>query len=90
MHFAFNQYEIYWNNYIFFILVKSTRTHFYYTMKNSEGTEEGLRDDLLKVIDHNQVKQAFLKLCYEYVQISAGTCAKIYISPVLLGVCLFI
>ena len=37
------------------ILVKSTRTHFYFSMKNNVGTEEDFKEDLLKVVDHYQV-----------------------------------
>ena len=42
-----------------YILVKSTRTHFYFTMKSNAGTEDIFREDLLKVTDHYQVQCLF-------------------------------
>ena len=38
------------------LLVKSTRTHMYFCMKNSPASEDDFREDLLTVIDHYQVK----------------------------------
>lgn len=38
------------------ILVKATKTHFYYAMRNHDGSEEGFRKYLLNIIPHYQVK----------------------------------
>ena len=50
------------------VLVKATKTHFYYAMKNHDGTEDGFRKYLLNIIPHYQVNTSFL---YELIHRSS-------------------
>lgn len=41
---------------------KATKTHFYWAMRNNDGTEEGFQQYLLNIVDHYQGKHA---LCHQ-------------------------
>ena len=37
------------------LTAEATKTHFYWAMRNNDGTEEGFQQYLLNIVDHNQV-----------------------------------
>lgn len=61
--------------------MKATKTHFYYAMKNHDGTEEGFHKYLLNAIPHYQVNTPFLyELIYRSSIILFCSNSLLYIS----------
>jgi len=44
------------NNGLVLLAAKPTKTHFYWAMRNNDGTEEGFQQYLLNIVDHYQVQ----------------------------------
>lgn len=44
-------------NVLVLLAAKATKTHFYWAMRNNDGTEEGFQQYLLNIVDHYQVSQ---------------------------------
>jgi len=44
-------------NVLVLLAAKATKTHFYWAMRNNDGTEEGLQQYLLNIVDDYQVSQ---------------------------------
>ena len=55
------------------ILVKATKTHFYYAMRNHDGSEEGFHKYLLNIIPRYQVKDSENTILYENISLQQRT-----------------
>ena len=59
-------------NVLVLLAAKATKTHFYWAMRNNDGTEEGFQQYLLNIVDHYQVSQ---------VMYTNSSTPKIWFSP---------
>ena len=45
------------------LIVKCTKTHIYYAMKNCNGDAEELKRYIVNIVDHYQIKEFLCNLC---------------------------